>query len=204
MALIFYALAAPPLGIGGKNQCLMAATKGGGGRGRVSNRAQTQKNSSLRNKRSRDFYAAQHSFFFSSRDSLSGKALSLPGVPNCCCDTFFPLTSDRCFFSSSIKKCRLSEDCAELQCVVAYTYMKRCEFSACSSYCMAKAAAANPLLSPLFHPFFSHLCFGRTDMATTNAHRGEEFAEFPVNIDHKIGNLFQIAKKIYLGIANCI
>ena len=41
-------------------------------------------------------------------------------------------------------------------------------------------------------------------MATTNAHRGEEFAEFPVNIDHKIGNLFQIAKKIYLGIANCI
>ena len=32
MALIFYALAAPPLGIEeGKNQCLMAATKGGGG-----------------------------------------------------------------------------------------------------------------------------------------------------------------------------
>ncbi len=41
-------------------------------------------------------------------------------------------------------------------------------------------------------------------MATTNAGSGEEFAEFPINIDHKIGNLFQIAKNVYLGIANRI
>ncbi len=115
MVLIFYALAAPPLGIEeeGKNQCLMAATKGGGGESPTEHRH--TKNASLRNKRSRDFYAAQYSFFFS-RDSPSGKGAFLARCLKLLLRHFFLLTLDRCFFASSIKKCRLSEDCAELRC----------------------------------------------------------------------------------------